>query len=170
MSRQIDYRSTSTYPADEVYATMVDREYLDARLKQLGGPGAKVLEHQVGAEGGRYRIRHGMESKDLPSVVRSFLAGDVVIERTEGWTRKDPGRYHGDVEVLIKGTPASAVGGMRLHDVDASGSELLVRADVTVKVPFVGGKIEAVIAEQVQNLLAAETEFTLAWLAGRRKV
>jgi Protein of unknown function (DUF2505). len=98
-------------------------------------------------------------------MVRNFLNGDIVIERTETWTRKEPGRYAGDAQVAIKGTPASAVGGMRLRDLDPSLSELVVRTDVTVKVPIIGGKIESVVAEQVRELLRIETEFTLDWLA-----
>jgi Protein of unknown function (DUF2505). len=168
MARQIDYRSTSEYPADEVYATMVDPDYLRARLEQIGGKGAALLEHHADAEGAKYRLRHGLDAKHLPSVVRSVLPGDLVIERVESWTQQSAGRYAGEVEVIIRGTPASAVGGMRLRDTDGTASELLVRADVTVRVPLIGGKIEAVVAEQVQNLLKAETAFTRTWLSKDR--
>jgi hypothetical protein len=168
MSRQIDFRSTSPHSADEVYATMVDPGYLRARLEQIGGPGAGLLEHTADVQGARYRLRHGLDAKDLPSVVRGVLPGSITIERTERWTRQDSGRYLGDVQVEIPGTPASAAGGMRLRDLPAGGSELNVRADVTVSVPLIGGKIEGVVAEQVQNLLAAETAFTRQWLAGGR--
>jgi hypothetical protein len=168
MSRQIDYRSTSPYSADEVYATMVDPDYLRARLQQIGGPGAGLLEHEAGVEGARYRLRHGLDAKDLPSVVRGVLPGNISIERTERWTRQESGRYLGDVQVDIPGTPASAAGGMRLRDLPDGGSELHVRADVTVSVPLIGGKIEDIVAQQVQNLLTAETAFTGQWLAGGR--
>ena len=168
MSRQIDFRSTSAYPADEVYATMVDPDYLRARLQRLGGRGAGLLEHTADTGGARYRLRHGLDAKDLPSLVRGVLPGDITIERTERWTRQDSGRYLGDVQVDIPGTPASAAGGMRLRDAPAGGSELQVRADVIVSVPLIGGKIEGVVAEQVQNLLAAEVAFTQQWLAGGR--
>jgi hypothetical protein len=168
MARSIDYRSTSQYPADEVYATMVDPDFLTARLAKIGGKGAELLEHTADAEGSRYRLRHGLDPKDLPPMVRSVLPGDIVIERTEIWTRQGAGRYAGESQVAIPGTPASALGGMRLRDIDGGQSELHVRADVTVRVPLVGGKIEGVVAEQVQNLLAAETQFTLAWLARDR--
>jgi hypothetical protein len=42
---------------------------------------------------------------------------------------------------------------------------LNVRADVRVSVPLIGAKIEGVVGEQVQRLLAAETAFTQTWLA-----
>lgn len=165
MSRQSEYRSTSRFSADQVYAVMVDPEYLRTRLATIGGKDAELLEHTADADGARFRVRQGLDSKDLPSAVRNFLSGDIVIERTETWTRKEAGRYDGEAQVAIKGTPASAVGGMRLRDLDASQSELVVRTDVTVKVPIIGGKIESVVADQVKELLRIETEFTLEWLA-----
>jgi hypothetical protein len=168
MSRQIDYHSTSTHPADVAYAVMVDPGFLRARLERIGGPGAGLLEHHVDAEGARYRLRHGLDAKDMPSVVRSVLTGTITIERTEHWTRRDDGHYLGDVQVTIADAPASATGGMRLRDLPDGGSELQVRADVTVKVPLIGGKIEDIIAKQVQNLLTAESAFTQKWLEGDR--
>lgn len=167
MPHPIDYRSRLQYPASDVYAVMTDPEFLRARLDRLGGPGATLLEHRADADGAHYRVRHGLDTKDLPPVVRSLLAGDIVIERSETWKPRDDGDYAGDVDVLIKGTPASAAGGMRLRDLDAGGSELQVSARTQVDVPLFGGKIEAVVAEQVQRLLAAESAFTAEWLARR---
>jgi hypothetical protein len=166
MSRQIDFRSVSPHSADEVYATMVDPHFLRARLEQIGGPGAGLLEHSADVKGARYLLRLGLDAKDLPSAVRTVLPGDLTIERSERWTRQDSGRYLGDVEVMIPGAPASATGGMRLRDLPDGGSELNVRADVRVSVPLIGGKIEGVVGEQVQRLLAAETAFAETWLSG----
>jgi hypothetical protein len=168
MARQIDYRSTSQFAADEVYATMVDPDYLRARLAELGGRDAALLEHHADAEGARYRLRHGLDARDLPPVVRTVLPGGIVVERAERWTRQGPGRYAGEVQVTIQAAPASAKGGMRLRDQDGGGSELQVRAEATVKVPIIGGKIEAVVAEQVENLLGMESEFTIRWLEKSR--
>jgi Protein of unknown function (DUF2505) len=169
MSRQIDYRSTSPHSADALYATMVDPDYLRARLEQIGGPGADLLEHAADGKGAHYRMRHGLDAEDLPSVVRRILPGDLMIERSERWTRQDGGRYLGDVKVTIPGAPASAAGGMRLRDLPDGGSELNIRADVTVSVPIIGGKIEGIVGEQVQRLLTAETTFTQQWMANNHR-
>ncbi|MHA6619703.1 DUF2505 domain-containing protein [Pseudonocardia sp. DLS-67] len=165
MSRQIDHRSTYPRPADEVYATMVDPDYLRARLHRIGGPSADLLDHSADVEGARYRLRHGLDAEDLPSVVRSVLPGELTIERSERWTREDSGRYLGDVDVTMAGAPGSANGALRLRDLPDGGSELSVRADVQVSVPLIGGKIEGIVGEQVQKLLAAEAAFTQEWLA-----
>ena len=168
MARTLSYRTTSHHPADEVYATMVDPDYLRARLEQMGGPGAVLLAHEAADERACYTVRHGLSGADLPPFVATFLAGDIVIERTETLLREKEGRYSGDVSVLIRGTPATAAGSMHLADLPAGGSEFHVRADVTVQVPLIGGKIEAIIAEQVAKLLDAETAFMLDWLARAR--
>ncbi|MGE3286236.1 MAG: DUF2505 domain-containing protein [Pseudonocardia sp.] len=168
MARSLAYRASSDYPAQDVYSVMVDPDFLAARLRQMGGPGAALLEHEADADGARYALRHGLDAKDLPSFVAGFLPATIVIERTETLRRERPGRYAGTVEVTIAGTPASAAGGMRLADRAGGGSEFDVHADVTVSVPFVGGKIEGIVADQVRQLLAAETRFTMDWIAARR--
>lgn len=167
MARPIDYRSTSQHPADTVYATTVDPEFLRARLAQLGGPGAALLEHTADPHAARYQLRHGLDESQLPPLVRSFLAGDVVIDRTESWKRMADGHYDGEVTVGIPGTPASAAGWMRLTDQDSGGSEFHVHVDVTVKVPLIGAGIEALVGDQLVELLAMETAFTQEYL-GRR--
>jgi hypothetical protein len=167
MSRQFDYRSTWPYPADEVYAAMVDPDYLRARLARIGGPGAALLEHHVDPDGVHYRLRHGLDPKDMPAMIRTVLPGDITIERDESWKQQGPGSYAATVAVTIHGTPASAAGGMRLHDTGSS-SELLMRIDVTVKVPLIGSTVEGIVVNRVGELFDMEAEFTREWLAQRQ--
>lgn len=42
---------------------------------------------------------------------------------------------------------------------------LRISGEVIVRIPLFGGKLEAVIAEQVTKLLEREAEFTAKWLA-----
>ncbi len=46
-------------------------------------------------------------------------------------------------------------------------SEFVVSGSVRVNVPFLGGKLEDLIVDQVQKLLADEERFTTDWLARR---
>jgi hypothetical protein len=163
MARSIDYRSPLAFPAEKVFAAMSDEEYLRARLRELGGPGSELLEHEATPEGVRYRLKQGLSERDLPPVVSKVMNGDLAIQRLETLRRTAPGSYTGDVDVKIAGAPASAAGTMTLTD-DGNGSLFAVRADVEVKVPLIGGKIEEIVAEQVRRLLEAETDFTADWL------
>jgi hypothetical protein len=165
MPHRIDYSHTSPHPADAVAAAMVDEEFLRARLAQLGGPGAALLDHHLDdGGGGRYRLRQGVDRAMLPSFVSSLVSGDLVIERSETLRREAAGRYGGAVDVRIPGAPVTANGSMQVADA-GGGSRLQIRADVSVPVPFLGGRIERSIGEAVEMLLAAETRFTSEWLA-----
>ena len=163
MARSIDYRSTLAYPAERVFAAITDEEYLQARLREIGGPGSALLDHEATPEAARYELRQGLSEKDLPPIVGKVMNGDLAIVRTETLNRVQPGRYSGDVDVAIPGAPASASGTMALAE-DGDGSLFEVHADVTVRVPLIGGKIEEIVADQVRRLLEAETEFTVRWL------
>src|SRR5215210_1516096 len=163
MARSIDYRSTLAYPAEKVFAAMTNKEYLEARLREIGGPGSALLDHEATPESARYELKQGLAEQDLPPIVGKVMNGDLAIIRTETLNRTQPGRYSGDVDVAIPGAPASASGSMALAD-DGDGSLFEVHADVTVRVPLIGGKIEEIVADQVRRLLEAETEFTVRWL------
>lgn len=167
MARSIDYRSTLAYPAERVFAAMTDEEYLQARLREIGGPGSALLDHEATPEAARYELRQGLSEKDLPPIVSKVMNGDLAIVRTETLNRLQPGRYSGDVDVAIPGAPASASGTMALAD-DGDGSLFEVHADVTVRVPLIGGKIEEIVADQVRRLLEAETAFTVRWLGSHQ--
>lgn len=164
MARSIDYRSAAAHPADRVYAAMVDPAHLTARLSRLGGPKARLVEHRADPDAAEYQLQHGLDREALPAMMRQLVPGDLLIERAERLRREGPGRYTGEVDVRIPGTPATASGTIQLTDDGSGGSELRVQATVSVRVPLIGGRIEEYIAERVRELLAAETAFTLDWL------
>lgn len=161
MPRSLDHRAVSPHPPEKVYAAMVDRDLLEEQLRHLGGPGAAVTSYETTADGVRYTLRHGIAAADLPAVVTGFIpGGDLRIDRTEQWTESDGG-YAGTGSVAVVGTPATARSVMRISGDGDGGSEIRIQAEVTVKVPFVGSRIEEAVAAQIERLLAAETAFTL---------
>lgn len=177
MPRPIHYRSISENPAESVFEIMVQREYLEKRLARLGGKGAAVLKLEAHAEQpsgptaqADYTVRQGVDRQHLPQVVQKVLPGDLVIERTESWRRTAPGSYDGTFRATVPGTPSKINGTLRLADLPdigngRPGSELVLDGSAQVTIPLIGGKIEAVIAEQVRKLVERETRFTLDWLA-----
>lgn len=161
MSRSTEFRATSTHPVDAVFAAMIDRQILADRLAVMGGPGAGILEYSSDGNGAKYRVKHGIDARHLPGVVKTVVGNDGIhIERDETWTRGSNG-YDGTVAVALPGLPARASGVMSLSPVGA-GSELVVRVDVAVNVPIIGGKIEETVGKEIVRLLEMETEYTLS--------
>jgi hypothetical protein len=161
MSSRLEHRSTYPAPVDVVYSTLVDEAFLTERLQAIGGKGAALLSHRREGDRAAFTLRQGVDGDRLPSAVRSILKGDLVVEREERWKAEDDG-YLAISKVSITGVPAEIRSRSRLV---AAG--LTVLAEVRVGIPLIGGKLEKVVAEQVEKLLAAEAEFAEKWLAER---
>jgi hypothetical protein len=158
MPTRFEHRATFSAPAPTVYSALVDRAFLDERLRVLGGKGAAVTEYTRAGDEVRFRLRQGIEAEKLPGAVRSLLKGDLVVEREESW-RPDGGGYAATGRATISGVPGEINSRSRL-----AGGELVITAEVRVGIPLVGGKLEGVIAQHVGKLLAAESEFAGKWL------
>lgn len=161
MPSRFEHRATFAADVDTVYATLVDEMFLTARLKDIGGKGAALLEHRTSDDGVHITLRQGVDAQKLPGAVRSLLAGDLVVERAERWHG-----HEASGRASINGVPAEIRSRSRVA-ANGGGTELVVAAEVKVGIPLIGGKIEKVVAEQVTKLLAAEAEYAEKWLAER---
>jgi Protein of unknown function (DUF2505) len=160
MARRIEHLTTFRRPAADVFAAFVDETYLRDRLAVLGGKDAALEAFDKRDGTTSYQLRQGVPAEHLPSVARGLLGGDLVITRAEAWTEAG---YTGTAEVTMHGVPGRLDGTITLAD-DGGGTKLTLMGQVKVSIPLMGGKIEAVIVEQVAALLDKETEFTDAWL------
>lgn len=169
MARRIEYRSTSEWPAERVHAALIDVECLRARLNELGGSNTELVEHQETEDGVHFEIHQAVRAESLPSVVRTVVGGDLLIDRSETWRCTSEGHYAGEVAAAIPGVPGSITGSMWLRDLasptSATVSEFVVDGTVRVNVPFVGGRVEDLVVDQVHKLLSDEVQFTSEWLA-----
>ncbi len=141
-----------------VYALFTDRSFLQARLEAGGGQNPSVVRLDVDGDKATVVIRQSIPASALPSMVASMISGDPVTERTENW-RADGEGYRADFAVVIKGAPAGFKGTMSLTP-SAGGSTLSVDGRAEVPIPLFGGKIEAVVVEQVDAILVKENAYT----------
>lgn len=158
MPRPIEHRARFGADADTAHATLVDADFLRARLDELGGKDAALVTHEVDGDHARIALRQGVPVEFLPSAVRRFTGDDLVLDRSERWEPRPGGGWRAAVDVTVRGLPGSISGTQELVDTDG-GSELALSGTTTVPVPLVGGKIEATVAEQVTELLGFESEF-----------
>ncbi|MCX2948079.1 DUF2505 domain-containing protein [Lentzea sp. NEAU-D7] len=161
MARRIEHHTTSPHSAEKVFGAMVDETYLRDRLAAIGGKDAQLVTYSSTGEKTSYQLKQGVPAEHVPSAVRAALGGDLVIQRTETWAAGA-----GTVEVAVNGVPGRLEGSFTVLD-NGSGSKLTLSGEVKVSIPFLGGKIEKLIAEQVAVLLDKESEFTSQWLASR---
>lgn len=162
MGRRIDHRAEFAHPADRVYAALTDEDCLRARLAKVGGDRSELVSFIRDDASGSVTavMRQTIAPEYLPSVVKRITPGGVTIERTEMW---EDGRHGGTVNAAVSGMPGSLKGTTAVSG-KGTGAELVLNGEVSVSIPLVGGKIEAVIVEQLGRLLKIEARFTNRWL------
>lgn len=98
----------------------------------------------------------------IPGFARKFAGDQIHIQQKEEWSSSTSA----DLHVGIPGKPGAMDGTVRLVGDDAGTTEV-VRAEVRVSIPLVGGKIEGFIADMLLKALRAESKVGRDWLAGR---
>jgi hypothetical protein len=164
MSTRFEHRATYAAPADTVYQTLVDRAFLDERLRAVGGKAAAVVDYSGSGDAVAFTLRQGVDAEKLPGAVRTILKGDLVVEREERW-QLDGGTHTATSRVSVSGVPGEITSKIRIDGRGDGGSEVVTAAEARVGIPLIGGKLESVIAEQVGRLLSTEADFTGKWLA-----
>lgn len=173
MALRIEHHSTSEWPAVRVYEALADIDYLRERLQELGGANTELVEHESTDSGLRFEVRQGVPVDTLPTAARTFIGGDLIIDRSESWRRAEENHYTGEIAAEMAGVPCTITGSMWLRglldqDEEPKGrSEFLVDGHVRVNIPLLGGKLEGLVVDQLRQLLAAEVLFTADWLKQR---
>ena len=164
MPRPIAHSAPVPAPVHKVHAALVSEQYWIDCIVEIGGPDAKLLS--VTALNGTISIvmSQSVPEEELPAAVTAFKKGPLVIERTESWGPLGGNRAEGKFGATVEGAPAVIFGTTLLVGNEASAT-MSLSGTTEVKVPIFGGKIEAMISEQVLELIDSEHDFTGNWIA-----
>jgi len=142
---------------EEVAAMLADSAFREKVLAALS-----VIRGSVAVEGSRITIEQVWSSDSLPSFVRKFVGDEIVIVQEETWATPS----NADVTVTIPGKPSDMSGTAVLEPTSTGGTVEKVEMTIKIGIPFVGGKIEKLIADMLDKALAKEHRTGVAWLAG----
>lgn len=106
-------------------------------------------------------LRQRVPDENLPSMVAKIRPGDLEITRTVVWSKGEAAE--GAFTAVVSGAPAKVKGSQRLIPT-STGCEISFDGSVEVSIPFIGGKVEKAIAENVVQLIEAEHEYTAEWI------
>ena len=99
----------------------------------------------------------------VPSFAKKFAGETTHAVQTETWT--SPTRA--DLSVQTPGRPTEISGTLTLEESGGSTTKTFT-GEVKVKVPLIGGKLEALMADLVAQGMDTERDTGVAWLAGQR--
>ena len=144
-------------PADPAaaFALLTDPDYVREVATSTGGVDVDVTVTATD-DGGATIVSKRTVPAEVPSYAKAFVGDTIRLteERVLGAAGADGGR-EGTLTVEFGGAPVSVAGTLRLI---AAGAGTAVDVDVSIKasVPFVGGKIEKLCAEQIEASLTRE--------------
>ena len=150
--------STQEFPADphRVHAMLTDETFLAHAAAELGSSEARVAASSA---------RTAVEAADeTPAEIKAFVGPTLRIVQEQTWAEAGPdGRRTGTVTITVPGAPVTLVGNAVLAPT-AQGSVITYEGDLTVKVPLLGGRIEAQAAPTILEAFDAQGRVGRAWL------
>jgi hypothetical protein len=144
---QFTDKHTFDKPAAAVVKMFSDRKYFERKYQELGFKNIEVLEHS--STGGKFRIKvrySAPNSAPLPDFAKKFLGETNVVTQSDSW---DVEKKTGRLEAEIRGVPVKVSANMTLKD-EGTGSTNTLKWDLSCGIPFVGGKLEQVVAGDIQ--------------------
>lgn len=161
-------KETFSYPAgvEDVFALISDDAF---RTKTAEDSRARDVSTTVTNDGGdtvvtMVRTQPATSSK-VPDFVKKLIGETVTIKQVERW--KAPaadGSRTAAVTMKVSGKPAGFKGKATLQP-DGKGAEFVISGDVSVDVPFVGKKVEPLIAKAIEASLRYDVKAGVKRLA-----
>lgn len=144
---------TYDYPAgpEAVYALISDADFREAAAISGGAEDVKVTVEPDGDGHTVTLVR--TEVADMPDFVKKISGDKVTVKQVEQWGGPDAnGGRKATVKMSVSGQPAGMAGTAALAP-DGKGTSFTVSGDVKVSIPFVGKKVEPLIAKAIKASL-----------------
>ncbi|MGA9872591.1 MAG: DUF2505 domain-containing protein [Rhodococcus sp. (in: high G+C Gram-positive bacteria)] len=161
MSRDFEFTINSEYTPAEVHEALTSEEQWLARFaKAQKTDGYELTKHEDG--GITVDIEEEVGTSELPGFVKKVITGRLLVTRTDHWGPFETDRADGTLAGGASAVKAKVEGTTTLRP-SGSGTVLTVKGRTTVKIPLIGGKIEALINDMVKDMVDQETGETVEW-------
>ena len=158
---------TLTYPGatvHDVFAMFADPAYRKAVSEYQ-----RVVDFDcrisMNGEGMDVRLEQAHGTDRIPGFARKLVGDEIRFVQEETWSSP----ASADMHVTIPGKPGEMSGTEALT---RAGSDVVQTIELSIKVsiPFVGGKVEDLIADFIGKAFDAENKVGVKWLAGEWRV
>lgn len=139
-------------PIVEVREMLLDADFREEVARRAG---AVEVEVTVDRDGERTvaRIETRQPTTGMPAIATKFLGDQLAVRQEERWHSPDGG----DLEITIPGQPGRVDGTVRLAE-RAGVTVQTVEADIAVRIPLIGGKVEKLIGSVVGQVLQLQAQ------------
>lgn len=162
---QVSFTHDFDCDAERYWRAFFSDEYnraLDERMKMT----RTVLERAEDDAGIRRRVRFELGARDLPALVKKVAGDSIGYEERSVWRRAESA-----MEIAVEPSIPALKGKFEMTGTfrvvpDRPGKvRREIRANVTVRVPLLGGQLERLVAEELRKSYDATAAFTRTWLS-----
>lgn len=163
MSKKISRIDKYQASADDVWAMLQDRDYVNGKYQALGDLSTTIDEFTPADGSLRLKVSRTVPA-DLPDFAKKILGDTNAIVQTENWSATGDG-YRCDLHVAFPGKPLGITGVLEVRPTGDATADWHVNMDVKSSVPLIGGKLESVVEKETLASLDKEYAFNQEWLA-----
>lgn len=157
------------YPSSlaRLWIALARREYVEKKYRSLGSTALRIQKFQAGD------ARIEVELERLAPVVRdrlprwacTFVTNEQTMHHRSHWQRTSPATAEAELDIAPVGLPVHAHGVGAIVELAPALTRMTLAFDVRCELPAIGSQVARLFAIQVQDALAKDHAFTLAYLA-----
>lgn len=158
------YQQTIDYPVscEHLFARFSDPGFIMRKYAAQGATGIALVSAEQDADGFCIVVsREVPVDVDVPAFARSLVPATITLVQTDRW---HVATGQGSLDIEFKGMPVRLHCDMRIVDTPA-GAHQVLDFDIKVSVPLLGGKLEKLLADDLQLKFGRDTEASLRLLA-----
>lgn len=162
MSSKFEHSVSYPFSVSTLWSLISTEQYWRDLLEATNAGHGSLESFSIVGDEVSVETKQGVGAENLPSVVTAVRPGDLEIPRSSLF-RLEGDTIKGAMNASVTGAPAKIFG-----DIVISGDSAVARysGEADVSIPFVGGKIERAVVEQVSALLDAERDATVDFQQG----
>lgn len=164
---RIDATMSYDAPPDEVFQVLTDPGFQDAKCIETGATSHSVDVHD---DGPRVIVttERQLPVDGLPDFLRAFVQDGIRVREQLSWSAPtESGERVADLELEFVGQPLT-MRGTRTMRPDGAGCSETVAAELTARLPLIGGRIEKAAAPVVLAAVDIEESLAREWLTSDR--
>ncbi|MFW0789212.1 DUF2505 domain-containing protein [Gordonia sp. CPCC 205333] len=163
MASTLEHSVSYPFSTERLWTVVSTEQYWHDLLEAIGHGGLDTFTHD--GDTVTVTMTQTVPADKLPSMVTKIRPGDLHIPR-KSVLRRQGDIIVGELTATVDGAPAKVDG--KLSTSGAPESTTRYTGTVNVNIPFVGGKVEKAILDQLIVLLDAEQEHTVEWEQAHR--
>ncbi|GAA4641299.1 DUF2505 domain-containing protein [Gordonia humi] len=162
MSSNFEHSVSFPFSTQDYWGLLTSEQYWRDLLQATNSDHGVLESFALDGDEVTVVTRQGVDESNLPKAVTAVRPGDLEIPRTCVF-RLSGDTVIGRMEASVTGAPAKISGDIVITGAQANAQ---YTGTVDVSIPFVGGRIEKAVIEQVELLLDAEHDATVDFHKG----